>query len=619
MKDDYHQKEYSSDLSNFPDQSANSGTTNLRQWVCSKRSNILEKPSNEDTYETWKNLSAKTKSVHSLFNVAGMMDDEMTSSDHSIHSSKSEKSCDLKKRITARSPFHLIEAQNSDSSEKTVTCFKKFRKHRSLPRTLKRRGEASPSGDIGRANKNFRILNPNVLESDIVSKTGNALEHVSPRETNMHTSKEREDQYEVRVQEHRATEEKIIGDNMATDSVNFENEKPPPFVEIANEEAQPEKDFLTVPVHEESASLTSCCNIHVEAPQDKSSITSIRDASNNDHSLVFDGESLTSTISSASTMSLPSLEYSKFMVSDSDQLAEATASKNNPELLVASTKSSRGTAERKLEKSVNQRVNDDKPFCCSCRESLSRETQLLRQSEKSGKMLTSKGMQVSKQHIGLRSTSSFSSYHSLRTKFLTESAVNSSADINSDSCGPSSQNQIPSPSNPVLRLMGKNLVVNKEEVVKPQTPNSLLMTNHQIPQQQFRGVGFHGGLIAKFDQSSMEKSHKKLVPPSQTEDEPKAGLVLPRSASATAILMSNPMLPTPFSYFPSQNQFSPTNATSSGSRLLLPNLYPTVSTNSLMNPGTAFEGPGAFLPHPLILQSSTYQLSPFMYHSQSLR
>ncbi|KAG8064862.1 hypothetical protein GUJ93_ZPchr0004g39613 [Zizania palustris] len=134
----------------------------------------------------------------------------------------------------------------------------------------------------------------------------------------------------------------------------------------------------------------------------------------------------------------------------------------------------------------------EKPFCCTCRESISMESQLHHQSATPRSMPIFTGRQVPQ--------------------------------LNIDYMSPSLQTQLPSPSNPILRLMGKNLMVmNSEESGHPQAPSSDYImggnymqpvsfvpqnyqhngdsafmntttstANHQIPQSSVQGGNFVG-------------------------------------------------------------------------------------------------------------------------------
>ncbi|XP_072977155.1 uncharacterized protein [Typha angustifolia] len=880
---DAHQEDSLLDLSKDQDHSMISRPATLRQWVCSKRSDLPKKLNNKDACKTSENLipvprklagksqpdvgdssavvgqilksskssegipiSPKTRSVDFLSNMVHKIDDERKEppkppvSDSqwssrttnglrlrlsrslgasvSFPSSKREE-IGSGKIHKPNSSFNMtvIPADCShpsakcqttsvekkvDSSDKPATI-KRCRKHRTILRTRKRRGEISTAvpgethgsikdwdGDIEHANKKLRTRQSKIIEDVMKSVTGNIADQVSPCQSIIPECRNAVDQGKAGNQEDNKTcltseaeccdpesqmqvgflvseghvissTQNVIDNPVSTKSLDLENHKlgvdsvlnpyrlaqlrlPSPSMseahaealvqgssdkhvrhrvhapsdKVVNEHIQFSGDFEVTEENNSSALLSkecladpsslvqesgACLNSHgdlsIETPQESSSITSNREGSNGDHSLDTERETPESPVSTTSTMSLLFPKDIGLKESDLDLLARASAAQDQLVLPVPSTKSvtrSQGIIESMnqeakaiLPAKEHEQVSSDKPYCCSCRESLSRESQFLRQSAISGTLLASKGKQVSRLSISSRtSSSSFTSYQNPRKKLIancslelpiqsisskasSESAINFPACINAGSSSPSSHTQIPSPSNPVLRLMGKNLlVVNKDDIVPPQTPNSEYsnngnyvsplgvvhstsvlrqdnfqyhhlsgsavispypsMGNHHIPLPR---APFQNALMLQADQHYLQKSYKEPIPPSRVPymmkevividdspenvTEPKVSLVIPTGASHATTSVSNPMPPRSFSCFPSQGHFFPRDL-SEGSRPVLPMLYPRVSS-SLMKRESTSECPGPFVPSPFMFQSPTGRMSPSMYYSQTLR
>ncbi|XP_072972360.1 uncharacterized protein [Typha angustifolia] len=424
-------------------------------------------------------------------------------------------------------------------------------------------------------------------------------------------------------------------------------------------------------IQEFSACLTSHHGgMDFKNSRDNSSITSNREASNHDSGIAFDGDSLESPASTASIRPFPSLNDFTFTESESDLLIGGGAVQDKFGLPLISTESIRRSDEGNAE-SMNQEVkailhvdnyeqlSDDKPFCCSCRESLSDESQILKQSA----TLASKGKRVSRLHINPRTSSSFT-YQILRTDTMTtsclesptqsisnkpssESAVSAPACTNAGSLNPSPKTEVPSPSNPILRLMGKDLLVmNKEENAQPHTPtldylggksvsplgfapsnNVWKQENFQyhhlsgsevidqapsMANQQISAAQFQNGLMMQPDQHSLpEKSHKKPILPCCMPHMMKEEILNDdspgTSASPTNISVSNPTPSTPFC-FPIQTILS--NDVSGGTRPLFPNLH--------LKRGSNADRPVPFISSPSIFQSPAGHMRPFIYYSQTL-
>ncbi|XP_064981457.1 uncharacterized protein LOC135622978 [Musa acuminata AAA Group] len=248
----------------------------------------------------------------------------------------------------------------------------------------------------------------------------------------------------------------------------------------------------TMSIQESSGCSTSHGNAGHEIRQKSSSITSVRTTTNEE--LAGDGEPCGSPDSTASTISLPSPKDLKYTDSDANVFASAINAENklgsiDPLAEDTVVSEERNVKERNEELKVNLPAEisgcmvDDKTFCCSCRESLSREFQIL---QPNATHRTPKVKQVSKLFARPRVSSSFNSCQNHRinttvisnlqaagqpttSKGLSDCAVKVPTCSVLGSAIPSSQSQNRSISNPILRLMGKNLMVmNNEEFVQPQ-------------------------------------------------------------------------------------------------------------------------------------------------------
>ncbi|XP_010928187.1 uncharacterized protein [Elaeis guineensis] len=259
----------------------------------------------------------------------------------------------------------------------------------------------------------------------------------------------------------------------------------------------------TASIQESSACLTSHGDLGPEVHQENSSATSVRVTSNH---LANDGEPAESPESTASNVSLPSPKDSRSKDTESEILLRDTSAQDTLGSAVPSTENSGGTEGRIAERinreskvilpeSKAEQFPKDQPFCCSCRESLSKESQLVKNVVTAGTTLPSKGKQISSLYIGPRMSSSFHPYQSPRangaatsclesptqsnaTKISMDSPTNIPACSDFGSPSPSSQSKTQSNANPRLRLMGKDLmVVKKEEPVQPPTSFSDYLTN----------------------------------------------------------------------------------------------------------------------------------------------
>ncbi|CAL5016435.1 unnamed protein product [Urochloa decumbens] len=428
---------------------------------------------------------------------------------------------------------------------------------------------------------------------------------------------------------------------------------------------------------ESSACLTNNRDMGPAAPQDNSSITSNREDSDQEHGLPLGRDSLDSPISTASTMSPPAalkdprVNESEPGPSTGRVVEERTIGNLNQE-----TKSVPMARE-------GDQLTHEKSCCCSCRENISRESH--QSAVVRPPTLNFTGKQVPQLHIGLRTSSSFSTYqrtstkpnpcldthdHPLAAKVSAESAMNHPS-YTTDCMSPSLQNQLPSPSNPILRLMGKNLMVmNNEESVHPQPPSSdyILRGNyaapvgfvppnyqhlsnsafinappttasHQIPLPSvqagsFVGPPMHGASVMQSDHHAQQKAYRNIVPvmhhPSymmkevividdspERRSEPQVSMLLPPAPSPTTMSLPNTMPPRPFYCLPSQSPILPRDR-AVGSMPVYSNVAPMVGVGS-SSQGSQTEVANPYMQNPFFVQSPTGYMNPPVYYSQNLR
>lgn len=427
---------------------------------------------------------------------------------------------------------------------------------------------------------------------------------------------------------------------------------------------------------ESSACLTSNRDMGPGAPQDNSSITSNREDSNQHNGLPLGQDSLDSPISTASTMS-PSaaLKDSRTNESEPGPSASRTVEERSTRILDQESKSI--PIAREVEKLPNE-----KPYCCSCQENISRESH---QNAVVKPILNFAGKQAPQLHIGLRASSSFSTYqrtstkpnscldshdHSLAAKISAEAAI-SFPSYTTDCMNQSSQTQLPSPSNPILRLMGKNLMVmNNEESSHPQAPSSdyILRGNyvapvdfvppnyqhlsnsafintppatgsHQIPLSSVQAGNFiapplHGGSMMQSEHHSQQKSYRNIMPvmrhPSymmkevivindspERRSEPQVSMLLPPAPSPTTVSVPNTMPPRPFYCLPPQSPLLPRER-AVGSMPVYANVGSMVGVSS-SSQGSQTQLPNPYMPNPFFVQSPTGYINPPVYYSQNLR
>ncbi|XP_010928901.1 uncharacterized protein [Elaeis guineensis] len=260
------------------------------------------------------------------------------------------------------------------------------------------------------------------------------------------------------------------------------------------------EDQRSTSIKVSSTSLIVPVDMVLGFPQENSSITTLRMTSSQDRNLAGGIEASGSLASTSSNICPCSPELSQSKDSDAKQCVKDAADQdklsssllNNSVLpCVAST---RGTEGMKLIRNQvkaiaavtePEKLSHDQPCYCFCRESLSQESpQPLRQSTVTKSIFSSKGKQIVS-NLCIRPTisSSSSAFHCLKTGEISAPILESPtesilAEVSSDFASkipPGSDFGPPSPyshaqgqatSNPIFRLMGKDLFLKNEELAQ---------------------------------------------------------------------------------------------------------------------------------------------------------
>ncbi|XP_006652400.1 uncharacterized protein LOC102718921 [Oryza brachyantha] len=623
----------------------------------------------------------------------------------------------------------------SDGSNRAAST-KKFRKNRSLLRTGRREFSASNSGLVhsfvqdhgpnpNHINKKFRDSNKKISKKLKKHTQEDTADNDFSYETDVPALGQGYDQYDVAQQagsaqmydqgEEPETEMQRgsasrsnpvdCSNEMSSDSLNPENNEATDDVLaegcgvamvdpcsneksahhahapniVANNDVE-EWQIDPSSTKESSACLTNNRDMGLGVPQDNSSITSNREDSTLDHGLVFDRGSSDSPISTASTMS------------PSTSLRDSRIKWSEPGLTTVNSRA----VEEQISGSLNQETRStplareceqlpEKPCRCTCRESTSRESPVHHESATTRSVPTFNGRQVPQLNIGLRASSSFSTYQRTSTKAnpsldshdqtlagkVSAEPTMSHPSYTTDCMSPSIQTQLPSPSNPILRLMGKNLMVmNSEESGHPQAPSSDYMmrgnymapgcfvpqnyqhigdpafmnttpstANHQIPLSSvqagnFSGPPLHNGSMAQPDYHSPQKPYRNLVPvmhhPSYMMKEvimindspdhrsnPQITMMLPSAPPPATIAVPNTVASRPFYCLPSQNQLLQRES-AVGPLPVFTNISPMVGV-SPSSQGSKAEVAHPYMSNAFYVQSPGGFINPSVYYSQNLR
>ncbi|VAH48689.1 unnamed protein product [Triticum turgidum subsp. durum] len=495
----------------------------------------------------------------------------------------------------------------SNDSKRAVSTSKVLRKHRSVSRTRKRDFSPSVSGlvnDFGQeheldhrhVNNTFSVTNngtsdkvvkhtqEDTTDNDISYGTdmlalgqGDHQHDVTQQTTSTHMDSEGEE-HATQMQctsVSRNTHEDCCS-AISSGSLSLENSKTVPkgsssmqdqcstkqstHTHVSNIVTNNEMEECQVDpasTKESSTCVTNNREMGLATPRDNSSITSNREDSNQDHVfLAFGRDSSDSPISVASTMSSPvALNGSR-----NEESGPGQSTVNVRTLEKSMSGSSNQETKSMPPAREGEQLAKEKLYCCSCRESISRESHLDHESS-TARSDTFARKQVPQLHMGLRTSSSFSTYQRTDTnsnpyldshgqlltgKVFTESSM-SSLSYATDCIRPALQTQLPSPPSPMLRLMGKNLMVmNSQESGRPQAPKPDYMVggnymppasfvppdyqhshsafidrtpsaSHQIPLPSvqagnFVGPPMHGGFMVKSNHHSLQKPYRNPAP-----------------------------------------------------------------------------------------------------------
>ncbi|CAL9128403.1 unnamed protein product [Musa acuminata var. zebrina] len=432
-------------------------------------------------------------------------------------------------------------------------------------------------------------------------------------------------------------------------------------------------------VQESSDCLSSHGDVDLELAEKGSSINSVRIAASHIENLDSKGEPSGSSVSTVSAVSLPSPTDSKSQNFETEPTSRAISDQDNLHLAIPSAGRAEATRYLNMEKRKQEkrgsvpdkepdRCLDDKCFFYSCKESLSRDSEICLENSIAR---TTKLKCVPNLCIGPRNSSSFSIYENHTSNAVVNSktgppnqfaSAKSSLDPTCDSTLPQTQ----SVSSPTLRLMGKNLVVmNHKDLVQPQTTaldctqqvnlhrNGCTSTNNRLKQENFlyqhgqlssgspsfgpallmsdhhMSLNLHvtpfsgfawtplqNGYPAKPDQQTQQRnSHKKLKSSHSImdkviviDDSPKHQTDAEVSLSASASTL--PLTPSerPVTCYPLQQQIR------DYPRPLLPNVYSSANS-SFMNQGIE---KGPFMSSPTLFQFPIAQRGPSMCYERTL-
>ncbi|URE46169.1 hypothetical protein MUK42_17384 [Musa troglodytarum] len=404
----------------------------------------------------------------------------------------------------------------------------------------------------------------------------------------------------------------------------------------------------TMSIQESSGCLTNGA-VGPRIPERGTSVTSVRTIADDAMNLAGDREPSGSRVSTASTLFIPSSKDSKYTDPEAEALGIVVNVEDKLALMERNVEGRTQELKANLSaKEPNQSVNDE-PFYSSCRESLSGESQSLRSNATQHR--TTIGKQVPDLFPGPGISCSFSSYQNPRTNTMVSST---STETLSDSAV-----KVPSctGANPILRLMGKNLMVMKnEEFVPPGTfmdhPPDVNVSSHlgfisantHLKQQNFPGTvaehqfplclpstamaGFsftslHTALVPRPDQQTQEKNAYTKVNSSATpcmmneviviDDSPETDKELSLSSPTSTLpfdaLSLNPLSQRSFSCLSSQDHIEDPP---SGMRPLLPNLYTGGVDASLIKRYSTAEG------HFMFQSPATACMRPSICYSQTL-
>ncbi|KAM0899848.1 hypothetical protein ACQ4PT_021042 [Festuca glaucescens] len=416
-------------------------------------------------------------------------------------------------------------------------------------------------------------------------------------------------------------------------------------------------------------------------PQDNSSVTSTREDSNQDHGFsAFDRDSSNSPVSIASTISSP-IALKDSRIEESGPGPSAISVRTVEERMPGSSNQETKTMPPARE---GEQLPNEKLYCCSCRESIPREPHLDHESSTARSDAFAR-KQVPQLHTGLRTSSSFSTYQRTDTKadpcldthdrpltgkVSTESTMNFPY-YATDCIRPSVQTQLPSPTSPMLRLMGKNLMVmNNQESRHPQAPSSdyMLRGNYMSPvgfvppnyqhsdsafiggtpsirSQQiplpsvqagnFAGPPMHGGFMTQPNHHFLHKPYSNLAPvmhhpnymmkevimiyddSRECRSEPQVSMLVPTGTYPTSVSGLNTSAPRPFYCHPSPVPILPRESFA-GSMPVFRNTSPMVGVSTFSQRNQVRYSQPLHVTPPRVQAPEGY-LNPPVYYPQDFR
>lgn len=638
----------------------NRTTSPLGNWVCAKRSNIHKKRKN-------KNPDKITQSLASIIE-----DSPSTSSQISKYSKSKLTNSTLRLKLPkpmigneGHSHEALLENVSSSTSfcnspsaepQHTPLLSRKFRKQRSILKFGKRGGEAPPSsqvfhestevspGETDRENKRLKFTQNGGLHEKFAPELEQIRENT---EVQYGTLPDEDAELEIEAAASKDHLNEYL-DTPSDEPINLENaswlqDEHPVARGVDdydgdNNDAHEEDDDDDNDGHDDDnvgdgvdaddddddddddvVAETSDETSH-DTPQDDSSITSNgEDEMNLERSLVNFRE-LSGSPSTASTMSLSNLNEPVF---------------KPPGLFTQPLDSDLAVQVAEMTQGVEEIT--DEPWVCSCRENLPKEC-------KKAPTIT-KDRQLPPLYIGPRETGPFNAYRSFPRP---DPIVSSGFESPSQSYSTLSQSPVPPSPNPILRLMGKNLlVVNHEEItVQPPTPSSHSTSGFGVPNyganqnfsyQNFSSVVSQSQPATNLYQPFHVSDRQRPVSPSPyvpkevivIDDPPKMDnmsvhVPVPMPLQGVSMVGSeNPALqnismlgasmmqPSPFFCFPQHNQAGPTGS------FLYPRGGTGYITQQVGSPGS--HEVGSFVPGSFAFRSPSRHVGNPLYYSHTMR
>ncbi|KAJ6799013.1 Uncharacterized protein M6B38_208895 [Iris pallida] len=533
-------------------------------------------------------------------------------------STKAKKIVSLKKNILVRSSLPL-EEEKDDTGE---IAPKMFRKRRSKLVTVKHGGELPT--DVNGTGK--RVSTHKFSFSSITS----SRDQMSPRRSNLHESeKEREEVMPMeelnRSTEHeplegqghdddRISSDTLISEHLMTDSVTCMDPEPSGGKYVQSIGGGESHEEPTAPTLYDKNAIAGSTEVAVA--------DAVEFRGEGDYSQVAQhGESDAETVS-AQESSACLTSHGEVGLDVPLEINQTLASDRDPSFSPGSTASTISTLSRKVHRSKDlleaeevrrryerevqlrnqevemiislakepEQLSDDQTCCCSRREGLSTELPFAWKSSMPGATAPSGGEQMSGLYTAPRQ-SSFVSYSSLRAP-TGSTRLSGNGGLGSNSTF--SPCQTPSTSNSVLRLMGKDLMVIKEEPARPTSAQT------SPPVNPFPSLGFAPTCTVS-GQESFWCSRGQLQTGSCA-----FGQASPASGHQYPLHQQRP-----FSSFPSHSHYIPRDV-SSGFRPVYPKPCPRESASRVESTEGLHRPP---LPSPFFFQStSTGQLGRSVYY-----